>query len=155
MCFPFLFLVFQNSTVGFIDSFLWCNSAVLPGSGSVVLSVKHFQCICLLCTTFAVEKISDKSSSFLSFTVYLYLLPSTIPYSKVPGFVRLLAPEGALVFHEKAWNAYPYCRTSESPSQHHLVQVCIETLLLTFKLSSCLVFLFPPFFSFMPDLEQL
>uniref|UniRef100_A0A669EF42 Phosphatidylinositol transfer protein beta isoform n=2 Tax=Oreochromis TaxID=8139 RepID=A0A669EF42_ORENI len=32
--------------------------------------------------------------------------------SKVPGFVRLLAPEGALVFHEKAWNAYPYCRTS-------------------------------------------
>ncbi|CAI5650817.1 unnamed protein product [Oreochromis niloticus] len=31
--------------------------------------------------------------------------------SKVPGFVRLLAPEGALVFHEKAWNAYPYCRT--------------------------------------------
>uniref|UniRef100_A0A1A8QS99 Phosphatidylinositol transfer protein beta isoform n=1 Tax=Nothobranchius pienaari TaxID=704102 RepID=A0A1A8QS99_9TELE len=31
--------------------------------------------------------------------------------SKVPAFVRLLAPEGSLVFHEKAWNAYPYCRT--------------------------------------------
>ncbi|XP_007499511.1 phosphatidylinositol transfer protein beta isoform-like [Monodelphis domestica] len=31
--------------------------------------------------------------------------------SKVPGFVRLFAPEGSLVFHEKAWNAYPYCRT--------------------------------------------
>ncbi|XP_036209306.1 phosphatidylinositol transfer protein beta isoform isoform X4 [Myotis myotis] len=31
--------------------------------------------------------------------------------SKVPGFVRLIAPEGSLVFHEKAWNAYPYCRT--------------------------------------------
>uniref|UniRef100_A0A3P8VYA5 Phosphatidylinositol transfer protein beta isoform n=1 Tax=Cynoglossus semilaevis TaxID=244447 RepID=A0A3P8VYA5_CYNSE len=33
--------------------------------------------------------------------------------SKVPGYVKLIAPEGALVFHEKAWNAYPYCRTSE------------------------------------------
>uniref|UniRef100_A0A3B4VDR9 Phosphatidylinositol transfer protein beta isoform n=1 Tax=Seriola dumerili TaxID=41447 RepID=A0A3B4VDR9_SERDU len=38
--------------------------------------------------------------------------------SKVPGFVKLLAPEGSLVFHEKAWNAYPYCRTSESPSPY-------------------------------------
>ncbi|ERE67956.1 large neutral amino acids transporter small subunit 3 [Cricetulus griseus] len=33
--------------------------------------------------------------------------------SKVPGFVRMLAPEGALNIHEKAWNAYPYCRTGE------------------------------------------
>uniref|UniRef100_A0A3P8VR81 Phosphatidylinositol transfer protein beta isoform n=1 Tax=Cynoglossus semilaevis TaxID=244447 RepID=A0A3P8VR81_CYNSE len=33
--------------------------------------------------------------------------------SKVPGFVSALAPEGSLVFHEKAWNAYPYCKTSE------------------------------------------
>ncbi|XP_032803278.1 phosphatidylinositol transfer protein beta isoform-like [Petromyzon marinus] len=32
-------------------------------------------------------------------------------HSKVPNFVRLFAPEGSLVFHEKAWNAYPYCRT--------------------------------------------
>ncbi|KAG5835106.1 hypothetical protein ANANG_G00268600 [Anguilla anguilla] len=31
--------------------------------------------------------------------------------SKVPTFVKMIAPEGALVFHEKAWNAYPYCRT--------------------------------------------
>jgi len=31
--------------------------------------------------------------------------------SKVPAFVRMIAPEGSLVFHEKAWNAYPYCRT--------------------------------------------
>uniref|UniRef100_A0A674EW16 Phosphatidylinositol transfer protein beta isoform n=1 Tax=Salmo trutta TaxID=8032 RepID=A0A674EW16_SALTR len=33
--------------------------------------------------------------------------------SKVPAFVKMIAPEGSLVFHEKAWNAYPYCRTSE------------------------------------------
>ncbi|KAK3758161.1 hypothetical protein RRG08_060818 [Elysia crispata] len=30
---------------------------------------------------------------------------------KVPAFVRLLAPKGALEIHEVAWNAYPYCRT--------------------------------------------
>ncbi|XP_067866902.1 phosphatidylinositol transfer protein alpha isoform [Heterodontus francisci] len=30
---------------------------------------------------------------------------------KVPRFVQMLAPEGALNVHEKAWNAYPYCRT--------------------------------------------
>ncbi|XP_063605865.1 phosphatidylinositol transfer protein alpha isoform-like isoform X2 [Penaeus indicus] len=31
--------------------------------------------------------------------------------SKVPSFIRLLAPEGSLEVHEEAWNAYPYCRT--------------------------------------------
>uniref|UniRef100_A0A3B3QFI2 Phosphatidylinositol transfer protein alpha isoform n=1 Tax=Paramormyrops kingsleyae TaxID=1676925 RepID=A0A3B3QFI2_9TELE len=34
--------------------------------------------------------------------------------SKVPSFVRMLVPSSALKIHEKAWNAYPYCRTSES-----------------------------------------
>ncbi|KAJ7397523.1 Phosphatidylinositol transfer protein alpha isoform [Pitangus sulphuratus] len=34
--------------------------------------------------------------------------------SKVPTFVRMLAPEGALNIHEKAWNAYPYCRTGKA-----------------------------------------
>jgi len=31
--------------------------------------------------------------------------------SKVPAFVRLLAPNGALELHEEAWNGYPYCKT--------------------------------------------
>uniref|UniRef100_T1INR0 Phosphatidylinositol transfer protein N-terminal domain-containing protein n=1 Tax=Strigamia maritima TaxID=126957 RepID=T1INR0_STRMM len=31
--------------------------------------------------------------------------------SKVPAFIRLLAPKGALEIHEEAWNAYPYCKT--------------------------------------------
>ncbi|XP_015925004.2 phosphatidylinositol transfer protein alpha isoform [Parasteatoda tepidariorum] len=31
--------------------------------------------------------------------------------SRVPGYIRLLAPRGALEVHEEAWNAYPYCRT--------------------------------------------
>lgn len=34
--------------------------------------------------------------------------------SKVPSFIRLLAPKGSLEIHEKAWNAYPYCRTEYS-----------------------------------------
>ncbi|KAM9318626.1 phosphatidylinositol transfer protein alpha isoform-like [Pholidichthys leucotaenia] len=35
---------------------------------------------------------------------------------KVPAFIRLLAPPGALEVTEEAWNAYPYCRTSEFQS---------------------------------------
>ncbi|XP_071395925.1 phosphatidylinositol transfer protein alpha isoform-like [Centroberyx affinis] len=31
--------------------------------------------------------------------------------SKVPGYIKALAPKGSLEVHEKAWNAYPYCRT--------------------------------------------
>uniref|UniRef100_A0A8C8DQY8 Phosphatidylinositol transfer protein alpha isoform n=1 Tax=Oryzias sinensis TaxID=183150 RepID=A0A8C8DQY8_9TELE len=34
--------------------------------------------------------------------------------SKVPAFIKTVAPKGSLEIHEKAWNAYPYCRTSES-----------------------------------------
>ncbi|KAG8234848.1 hypothetical protein J437_LFUL014697 [Ladona fulva] len=32
-------------------------------------------------------------------------------FSKVPVFIRLLAPKGSLEIHEEAWNAYPYCKT--------------------------------------------
>jgi len=31
--------------------------------------------------------------------------------SKVPTFIRMLAPKGSMEIHEEAWNAYPYCRT--------------------------------------------
>jgi len=31
--------------------------------------------------------------------------------TKVPWWVRKIAPKGALSIHEEAWNAYPYCRT--------------------------------------------
>uniref|UniRef100_F7DM80 Phosphatidylinositol transfer protein alpha isoform n=1 Tax=Xenopus tropicalis TaxID=8364 RepID=F7DM80_XENTR len=42
--------------------------------------------------------------------------------SKVPMFVRMLAPEGALNIHEKAWNAYPYCRTKLISGPYILLQ---------------------------------
>ncbi len=31
--------------------------------------------------------------------------------SKVPGFIRMVAPTDALRVDEVAWNAFPYCRT--------------------------------------------
>ncbi|KAI8988558.1 hypothetical protein BDF20DRAFT_338655 [Mycotypha africana] len=31
--------------------------------------------------------------------------------SRVPSFVRHIAPAGALDLYEEAWNAYPYCKT--------------------------------------------
>jgi len=31
--------------------------------------------------------------------------------SKVPGWIKMIAPSGSLEIHEEAWNAYPYCKT--------------------------------------------
>lgn len=31
--------------------------------------------------------------------------------SKVPWWIKKLSPKGSLEIHEKAWNAYPYCKT--------------------------------------------
>lgn len=31
--------------------------------------------------------------------------------NKVPGFVRLLTPKGALDLKEQCWNSYPYSKT--------------------------------------------
>lgn len=50
---------------------------------------------------------------FLHVILISTFLPISKFRSKVPTFVRMLAPEGALNIHEKAWNAYPYCRTGE------------------------------------------
>jgi len=31
--------------------------------------------------------------------------------SKVPSWIKMVAPKGAMMLHEEAWNAYPYCKT--------------------------------------------
>jgi len=31
--------------------------------------------------------------------------------SKVPSWIKMIAPTGSLEVHEEAWNAYPYCKT--------------------------------------------
>lgn len=35
----------------------------------------------------------------------------SVIFSKVPNLLRKVIPKGALAIHEKAWNAYPYCKT--------------------------------------------
>ncbi|XP_055847761.1 phosphatidylinositol transfer protein alpha isoform isoform X1 [Episyrphus balteatus] len=50
--------------------------------------------------------------------------------SKVPAFIRLLAPKGSLEIHEEAWNAYPYCRTviTNPGYMKENFMICIESL---------------------------
>jgi len=31
--------------------------------------------------------------------------------SKVPSWIKMIAPKGSMEIHEEAWNAYPYCKT--------------------------------------------
>lgn len=57
------------------------------------------------------EPFTDKKDLFKSytdgqFTQKLYKLAS-----KVPWWIRKLAPKGTLEMHEHAWNAYPFCKT--------------------------------------------
>ncbi|XP_018333712.1 phosphatidylinositol transfer protein alpha isoform [Agrilus planipennis] len=50
--------------------------------------------------------------------------------SKVPTFIRYLAPKGSLEIHEEAWNAYPYCKTvitNPGYMKENFV-ICIESL---------------------------
>ncbi|XP_076473097.1 phosphatidylinositol transfer protein beta isoform-like [Babylonia areolata] len=49
--------------------------------------------------------------------------------SKVPGWIRVLAPKGSLSVHEEAWNAYPYCRTviSNPDYMKKNFYICIES----------------------------
>lgn len=62
---------------------------------------------------FAFQVMSCLSQFSLHVVLINVFLPISKFCSKVPTFVRMLAPEGALNIHEKAWNAYPYCRTGE------------------------------------------
>jgi len=50
--------------------------------------------------------------------------------SKVPAFIRYLAPQGSLEVHEEAWNAYPYCRTVVTNPDYmkENFKIVIETL---------------------------
>ncbi|ORX98708.1 Phosphotidylinositol transfer protein, beta [Basidiobolus meristosporus CBS 931.73] len=52
------------------------------------------------------EPYVDEAGNKGQYTHKIYHLSS-----KVPGWVRALAPAGALILEEKAWNAYPYCKT--------------------------------------------
>jgi len=48
--------------------------------------------------------------------------------SRLPGWARALAPASALMLEEKAWNAYPYCKTVlTSPFMEDKFKFIIET----------------------------
>jgi len=48
--------------------------------------------------------------------------------NKVPGIIRTLAPKGALEMHERAWNAYPFCRTVyTNPYMKDAFYICLDT----------------------------
>lgn len=103
--------------------------AVLSNLCCETLQVVHFSCLLHSVSSRTTDKWSNVSSFPLSLHTSTHSHPPFPPYSKVPAFVKLLAPEGSLVFHEKAWNAYPYCRTSESPSPYHFTFALFWNLL--------------------------
>ena len=45
-------------------------------------------------------------------TILLLLIHCSVHLSKVPRFVRLLAPKGSLEVHEEAWNCFPFVQTT-------------------------------------------
>ena len=50
--------------------------------------------------------------------------------SRVPTFIRVLAPKGALNIQEEAWNAYPYCKTVITNPEYMKAgfEICIQSL---------------------------
>lgn len=60
------------------------------------------------------KSVSTTAAKLCLYVVFFYF--SLCFFRKVPGFIRLIAPKGSLEIHEKAWNAYPYCRTVISVS---------------------------------------
>ncbi len=68
------------------------------------------------------------SSRKINHSLYLTVsLNLSVLCSKVPTFVRLLAPSSALSIHEKAWNAYPYCRTGTNHNSTASLNIHIHT----------------------------
>eukprot|EP01113_Clastostelium_recurvatum_P010810 TRINITY_DN1542_c0_g1_i1.p1 TRINITY_DN1542_c0_g1~~TRINITY_DN1542_c0_g1_i1.p1 ORF type:complete len:266 (-),score=75.27 TRINITY_DN1542_c0_g1_i1:80-877(-) len=48
--------------------------------------------------------------------------------SRLPGWIKSIAPASALIIEEKAWNAYPYCKTVYScPFLGERFSITIET----------------------------
>jgi hypothetical protein len=57
------------------------------------------------------EPFSNKTDLFQNYTAGQYTHKIYKLQSKVPWWIRKLAPKGTLEMHEEAWNAYPYCKT--------------------------------------------
>ncbi|KAK7055017.1 hypothetical protein SK128_015980 [Halocaridina rubra] len=75
------------------------------------------------------EPFADKSFLDGHFTSGQYTYKIYHLQKKVPAFIRLIAPEGLLEFHEESWNAYPYSKTVLSnPYMKENYTLSIESL---------------------------
>ncbi len=57
------------------------------------------------------EPFTNKTDLFANHTNGQYTHKIYKLQSKVPWWIRKLAPKGTLEMHEEAWNAYPFCKT--------------------------------------------
>lgn len=57
------------------------------------------------------EPFKGKTDLFKNYTDGQYTHKLYKLQSKVPWWIRKLAPKNSLEIHEKAWNAYPFCKT--------------------------------------------
>jgi len=57
------------------------------------------------------EPFDNKQDLFKNFTSGQYTHKLYKLQSKVPWWIKKLTPKGSLEIHEKAWNAYPFCKT--------------------------------------------
>jgi hypothetical protein len=62
------------------------------------------------------EPFHDKHDLFQNHTRGQYTNKIYKLQSKVPWWIRKLAPKGTLEMHEEAWNAFPFCKTVISVS---------------------------------------
>ena len=84
-------------------------------------------------------KVRDAVLIFFEGSLY----PPTLYNSKVPAYIRLLAPKGSLEIHEEAWNAYPYCRTVITVStQSFFITGLISLMVLNGVVVSCPIYPF-------------
>ena len=57
------------------------------------------------------EPFSNKKDLHKDYTSGQYTHKVYKLQSKVPKWIRAIAPKGSLEMHEEAWNGYPFCRT--------------------------------------------
>ena len=62
--------------------------------------------------------------------LYMYMNVVLVTCSKVPRFVRAIAPKGSLEVVEEAWNCYPHCKTviSNPAYMKDKFHITIETI---------------------------
>lgn len=77
------------------------------------------------------EPFTGKRDLFQNYTDGQYTHKIYKLQSKVPKWIRAIAPKGSLEMHEEAWNAYPYCRTVINVLRSYFVHFRIKDLSLS------------------------